>query len=167
MYAHQGDFFVSVVIVILIGKLKHVHCRRLWSAALVNFIGVVLHEVAHFIVAWLLGGRPTRFSVWPQRTVDGFLFGHVVCARMNTFNALPIGLAPLMLLPVAWMLDRQFFVHFPRTTGSYIIYLFLLVIIIENALPSTADWRVVWKYPIGLVGWGGVLFAYLWQSGWL
>lgn len=162
----HADFFVSVVLVILIGRLKHLHCRSLWSAALVNFVGVVLHEVAHFLVAFVLGGQPTRFSVWPQRTAEGFLFGQVICSRITSFNALPIGLAPLALLPVAWLIDRNFFLHLPMTVGNYLIYLFLMVVIIENALPSSADWRLVWRHPLGLLGWCSVFAVGVWQ-GWL
>lgn len=164
MNGFQTDFFVSVVLVILIGRLKHLHCRSLWSAALVNFVGVVLHEMAHFAVAFVLGGRPTRFSVWPRRTVNGFVFGQVVCARITFFNAMPIGLAPLMLLPMAWLIERNFFLYLPVTVVNYLIYLFLLVIVIENALPSTADWRLVWHHPFGLLGWVIVLAGGIWKT---
>ena len=167
MGGRHADFFISVMLVVLFGRLKHLHCRSLWSAALVNFVGVVLHELAHYGVALLLGGRPTRFSVWPKRTADGYLFGQVVCSRVNGFNALPIGLAPLILLPLAWMIDRQFFLHFPVTPWNYLVYLFVLVIVIENALPSSADWRLVRHYPMALVLWGCVLAFLVWQRQWL
>jgi hypothetical protein len=151
--ANHADFFVSVVLVVLIGRIKHLHCRSLWSAALVNFVGVVFHELAHYLIALLLGGRPKRFSVWPKRMADGFLFGQVVCARINAFNALPIGIAPLSLLPLAWLIHQKFYLYLQPTSWNYIAYLFLMVIVIENALPSSADWRLVRQYPMGMFGW--------------
>ncbi len=165
---YHGDFFISVVLVVLIGRFKHLNCRSLWSAALVNFVGVVLHELAHYLVALLLGGRPTRFSVWPKRSGGGYLFGQVVCGRVTAFNALPIGLAPLLLLPLAWLLDRHFFHTFRPTPWNYLLYLFLLVILIENALPSSVDWQLVRRFPLGLLGWfaATALALLAWQRHW-
>ncbi|WP_130471589.1 hypothetical protein [Candidatus Magnetaquicoccus inordinatus] len=155
--ANHADFFISVVLVVLIGRIKHLHCRSLWSAALVNFVGVVFHELAHYVIALILGGQPKRFSVWPKRTAEGFLFGQVVCARINAFNALPIGIAPLSLLPLAWLIHRKFYLYLQPTPWNYAVYLFLMVVVIENALPSSADWRLVRQFPVGLFGWIAVL----------
>lgn len=153
----HADAFITVVLVILISRLKHVHCRDLWSAALVNGIGVFLHEVAHFMVALFLGGRPVRFSVWPKRTASGYLFGSVTCTRINPFNALPIGLAPLALFPLAWWIDQHFFVYFPANPINHLVYVFLLVIVIDNALPSVVDWHMARRHPLGVLGWVGLM----------
>jgi hypothetical protein len=74
--------------------------RVSWLYVIFVLPGTVLHEGAHWLSGLLLGARPARFSVMPKFERDGICLGHVGFSRLRWWNALPVGLAPLILLPV-------------------------------------------------------------------
>ncbi|MCD5364578.1 hypothetical protein LQT98_23165, partial [Chromobacterium aquaticum] len=73
-----------------------------WPYVALSLPGTVLHELCHFLVGWLLRARPSRFSVWPRRNGRQLTLGQVGFSRLTWWNALPIGIAPLLLLPLGW-----------------------------------------------------------------
>lgn len=62
--------------------------------------GTVFHESAHWLVAYMLNGNPSGFSIFPTFDAAGNMqtMGHVY-SYLNWYNAAAIGLAPLLLLP--------------------------------------------------------------------
>jgi hypothetical protein len=58
--------------------------------------GVFVHELAHWVVAWLLGMRPSRFRVWPQRRKDSLGLGSVNVRSGGTWRDSAVGMAPLI-----------------------------------------------------------------------
>lgn len=126
------------------------HLARRWSLlyALVVWPGTVLHELAHWLVALLLGGQPTSLSVVPARSERGWRLGSVGIRRARWFNALPIALAPLLLAPLAWLA----LVHATRVDATSWVHWALLYVATSAAvscLPSLQDWKVVASRPFG------------------
>lgn len=80
--------------------------RRLpWLYVAARLPGTFAHELLHFIVGFVLGAKPVSLSIRPRRTVAGRLvYGEVAFTRLRWWNEVPIGLAPLLLLPLAiWL----------------------------------------------------------------
>ena len=75
---------------------------RRWPVlyALSIWPGTVAHELLHYVAGLLFGARPLSLSVIPRRTLDGgWLLGSVSFARLRWWNSVPVGLAPLALIP--------------------------------------------------------------------
>src|SRR5690349_19261760 len=70
-------------------------CRHagIWIYAMVALPGTLAHELAHFVVAFVLGAQPSLPSVRPIRTERGWRLGSVTF-RVGYARALPIALAP-------------------------------------------------------------------------
>lgn len=65
--------------------------------ALVMLPGVFIHETSHWMVGSLLGARPRKFSVWPQRQKNGTVrLGYVEMRRTDFIREALIGAAPLV-----------------------------------------------------------------------
>ncbi len=76
-----------------------------WLYAAGIWPGTVAHELLHYGAGLLFGARPVSLNVIPRRHPDGgWLLGSVSFARLRWWNSLPVGLAPLALMPAAgWL----------------------------------------------------------------
>lgn len=147
--------FWLIFLVIILLKLKYATYSSLWLSALVNIPGTILHESMHFITGLLLNARPTTFNLLPRK--DGFgnyVMGSVGFRNIAFYNALPAALAPLLLLPIGFYFNRWFFLNVDVTLWRYIFYILLQTIIIENAVPSSTDFKVAFSYPAGVLFYG-------------
>lgn len=121
-----------------------------------NLPATLVHELAHWSVALVTGCRPGIPSLWPKRLPSGaWQLGSV------SFTARPgpgawVALAPLFLgLAAVWGLfvrDQTGAVLQEALIGGVCGYL------AWGSLPSSQDWAVAAKYPIGTVS---VLLVYL------
>jgi hypothetical protein len=67
--------------------------------------GVALHEIAHALMATLLGVKSANFSIVPARQPDGHVrLGSVQVERVDALRASLIGLAPLLFGSAAVLL---------------------------------------------------------------
>jgi hypothetical protein len=59
--------------------------------------GTVLHELSHWIIAFLLNGKPIQVSLWPKQTdPNNWTLGEVRITHLTWYNGLWIGLAPIL-----------------------------------------------------------------------
>lgn len=126
--------------------------------------GVVLHELAHLLAGILLRAQPTGFSLIPRRRPDGrWTLGSVSFRRVTAANAVPIALAPLGLIPLAWGLYRCWFDWRPVSLANTLLLYTTLFLLVGNALPSGQDLRVACNgKSLLLYGCVGTLLGYLW-----
>jgi hypothetical protein len=127
--------------------------------------GVILHELAHLLAGILCRARPESFNLVPQRRGDGrWTLGSVAFRRVTAFNAVPIALAPLALVPLAYLLWRCWFDWLAISLANTLLLYGVLFILVANALPSSQDLRVAanWRSLL-LYGAGGALLWYLWR----
>lgn len=127
---------------------------------LIRLPGTLLHETAHLLVAFLTGGRPSSFTIVPRRTIttsaDGsvrqaWVLGSVTLSNPSIISAFPSGLAPLLLLPSAWLLYRNWFTWFtPDLTHTLLMYV-TVVVCIGSSLPSSHDLSVAFSRPVGVL----------------
>lgn len=159
----------SVDLAFLAGVLVLLHLARRWILlfALLAWPGTVLHELAHWLVATVLGGRPTWPSVIPERGEGGrWRLGSVGIRQVRWFNAVPIGLAPLLLAPAAAAL-LAFAGRLEPNAPPHWLALYGVAALATACLPSRADWQIVASRPFGAALWlalagGAAWFA--WQA---
>ena len=155
----NNRFYLILLVIILI-HLKNTTYRSLFMSALINIPGTVLHELMHFIVGLFLNARPCNFSLIPRRNEDGnYVMGSVGFTNITFYNAVPAALAPLLLLPIGFYINRYGLPLIQPTFVNYTLYVLLQTIIIENAMPSRADFRVAGMYFFGVVMYGVLLLA--------
>ena len=151
--------FVLIVLVLFLAHLKAVTYSSMFLTALVNVPGTFLHETAHFTVGLLLNAKPTSFSLFPVKQGDTYVTGSVGFRNLHFYNALPSAMAPLMLLPAAYFFDKYFFDREHVTVIGYIVYVLLQPIIIENALPSPADFKIGFGNLLGVAFYALIFFV--------
>lgn len=119
----------------------------IFTILLWNLIGVSLHELAHLLVGILLFAKPSAFSLIPHRQKDGVQLGSVSFRGLNEFNSLPVGLAPLGLIVIAFYLFQNWAIWFTPTLFSTLGVYFATFVLIYNALPSRQDLKIAfgWK----------------------
>lgn len=111
----------------------------MWPYALVALPGTLAHELAHFLVAWLLAAKPSFPSLVPERSERGWRLGSVAF-RAGRLRSVPIALAPLALAPLAlcwaviWMAPAQ--------GWHYGVQAWIVAALISASLPSSADFRI-------------------------
>ena len=70
--------------------------------------GTLAHELLHFLAGWLTGAKPVSLSVIPRRKPEGgWILGSVAFTRLRWWNSVPVGLAPLALVPAGGVLLVQ------------------------------------------------------------
>lgn len=158
--------FLMILFVIVLLKFKYAAYSSMWLSALINIPGTLLHESMHYLVGLFLNARPTSFDLIPRR--DGFgnyVMGSVGFRNITSYNALPSALAPLFLLPIGFYFNRWYFQNVDITFFNYLLYILGQTIIIENAVPSSTDFRVGFSYPLGLLIYGALtvfILIYVW-----
>lgn len=73
--------------------------------------GVILHELSHVLMAFILRVRTQGFTVVPRRDVDGHVaLGSVIVERVDPVRASLIGLAPFLAGSIAiWWIGQSAF----------------------------------------------------------
>ncbi|MBE6452273.1 MAG: hypothetical protein E7012_02145 [Alphaproteobacteria bacterium] len=152
--------FYLILVVIILMRIKYKTYHSMWLSALVNIPGTILHEFLHFFIGMLLNARPCNFTIWPKRGDDGnYVMGSVGFRNITFYNAIPASLAPLLLLPIGFYLNRYFLPHMPATFVNYVLYILLQTIIIENSIPSGADFRIARMYISGIIIYGFIFLS--------
>ena len=131
------------VLWVLAGMLIIYSCRYagMWIYALTALPGTVTHELAHFLVALVLGARPRLPSFVPVRTPQGWRLGSVAF-RAGYARALPIAMAPLLLAPLGvWWAAAL--LH-PASTPLYFLHAWIVAALLTASLPSRADFKLAW-----------------------
>jgi len=116
---------------------------------LVALPGVALHETSHLILGLVFRARPCGFNLIPERNHHGgWTLGSVEFGRVTALNAVPIALAPLLLLALAYGLFSVWPSLFPSPTLLTTLWLYAAMFVLSyESIPSRQDIRVAcnWK----------------------
>jgi len=140
--------------------------RWLWLFSLLALPGTFCHELCHWVLGKLLNGQPRSFSVIPRREGKGMVLGSVQCAHLRWYNAFFVGVAPLLLLPLAFLLLRwRMGLQAVLDWGEGLV-LYLLANLVFGSVPSWQDLRVAARSPIGwlLLGGGAAWCWFRWRG---
>lgn len=146
----DNRFYLILLVVILV-HLKNATYKSMFLCALINLPGTILHETMHFLVGLVLNAKPCNFTILPRKTERGYVMGSVGFTNITFYNAVPSSMAPLLLLPIGFYLNRYLLPSMNPTFTNYVLYVLLQTIIIENALPSSADFKVAKMHFMGIV----------------
>ena len=150
----NNRFFLILLVIVLV-RLKYQTYDSMFMTALVNIPGTALHELMHYMVGAILNASPCNFTLFPKRDLNGvYVTGSLAFQNVRFYNAVPSAMAPLLLLFIGFYLNRYFLPTIKLTAVNYILYVLLQTIIIENAVPSGADFRVAFMYPKGVILYG-------------
>jgi hypothetical protein len=134
---------------------------------LFTFPGTLMHELAHFIVGIFLNGKPVGFSLIPKKDKKGYTLGSVSFKNMNYINSSPIGLAPLLLLPISlFFLYKSVFylkLFIENTNNTYYLSMYVLCIYLAytafiSCIPSDVDIKN------GVLNIKGIISLIFWMS---
>lgn len=149
-FIKNNQILFTVFITILILKMKEISKVNIYLSGIVYFLGTFFHELAHYIIALITTFRlPGRISLFPKyeivngRRVIALGYVEVKNSSLNILNAFPIGMAPLLLLYLAYIVSKYFFIYygiwFEVGIIAYILQSFLMATLIINSVPSRAD----------------------------
>jgi hypothetical protein len=171
---HFGGILLTIVLAFLQGRVGRV--GTLWQI-LYALPGTFLHELSHFIVALVTGGRPTGFSIIPHPQPcymsDGTIrqrwtLGSVTLTNAGLLSAFPTAMAPLALNLVAWQLYRHWFDRFPADPPHILALYGAVYLLVSGSVPSGQDLRIACSRPAGIVLYGAlVVGGGAWWNGWL
>ena len=154
--------FILILLVVFLVRMKYATYRNMWISALVNIPGTILHELMHFSVGLLLNAHPCNFTIFPKKDSEGnYVMGSVGFRNMTFYNAIPSSMAPLLLLVIGFLINRYLLPLMPATLLNYVLYVLGQTIIIENAIPSRADFKVAGMFFSGVVLYSILLVALL------
>ena len=139
-------FVVASLVVVLAAR------RWVLLYALLVLPGTVLHELAHWLVGLVTGARPGALHLVPVRQPgrSTWTLGAVGFRRVHWLNAVPVALAPLLLLPAAIGLFLLARASDPATWQHW-ASLYAATVAMVCCLPSPADWRLAASRPLGVV----------------
>jgi len=107
----------------------------------INIPSIFLHELAHFVVGLILGGRPVRFFSFTFEASKGsILLGTTVFSNINSFNALPIGIAP----SIYWII-LVFLLLKVDLTKYWGLMMFVSFYLLKAGKPSRADLKIAFN----------------------
>lgn len=151
----SNNRFFLILLVIVLMRIKYTTYSSMWASALVNIPGTFLHELMHYTVGLILNAHPCNFTLLPKRADNGtYIMGSVGFRNVTFYNAVPAAMAPLLLLVIGFYINRYYLPRMEPTMVNYILYVLLQTIIIENAMPSGADFRVAGMYLRGILLYG-------------
>jgi hypothetical protein len=114
--------------------------------------GTILHELSHFLVAAVTGGRPTGFSIIPRRGGGNrWILGSVTISRPGPISALPSALAPLALNAAGYYLYVNWSTWFPADLPHTLLMYGAVYLFCYSSIPSDEDLKVAVSSPFGLV----------------
>jgi hypothetical protein len=161
-YVHLAGFVPSAVLVVIFYVLLRGARDTMWRIALLSFPGTIAHELMHLVVGFVLLAKPQRFSLWPRRSAEGWTLGSVSFRSIGLLNGAFVALAPLLLLPIAWLGLIHILVPLwvEGRWGWWLLAGYLAATALFAALPSFQDLRI--GGPSLLLY--GVLGALLWWA---
>lgn len=131
-----------------------------WFLALLAFPGTFVHELVHFLVGLLLLAKPAGLSLRPKRAEGGWILGSVSFRRIGIFNGAFVALAPLLLLPLAWLCLIQIALPFwvEHRWSGWLLAGYLTATLLFSAVPSRQDLKqggpsILFYGILGGLGW--------------
>lgn len=122
-----------------------------------------MHELAHFAVALLLGGKPSAISFWPVKSGRRWKLGSVV------YQPTVLCTVPTALAPLAWLVVGGYLILKKETltdgslemlSGIYLA----AYLCISASIPSSQDMEIVVTHPFSLMLWALILYLAVYLS---
>jgi hypothetical protein len=148
--------YIGIVLVIILNNLKHriIGSKNFFLIFIIGFFTTLPHEISHYIVALLLGGRPQGISLIPKKVETSnytyWTFGSVT-AQTNKFTGFFVGIAPAIYLVASYFVAKYYFYYYPAELKEIVLFFFIEWILIENGIPSKEDLKIAFSSYIGFL----------------
>lgn len=134
---------IDLGFIVLFFNIREKFASSIVGAFVFYFPGTLLHELAHFLMAFVLRAKPRFPFLLPKKDIDGSLvLGRVEVASSKWYSAFLISIAPLSLIGIVFLLQRYYFLYFEFNFITSLFYFYLLIILIDSAIPSTQDIKI-------------------------
>jgi len=151
--------FISTLIILSIIKISTNFFKTNFIAFFIfSLPGTLAHELAHFLLGLILFAKPVGFSLIPKRTSEtGFTMGSVNFTNINAINAIPIAIAPILLIPLGFIasIDILNYLSNHEFTIKYLLISIGLGLsifsIFSSSIPSSQDFKVALSSKSGLI----------------
>jgi hypothetical protein len=163
-----GWDFLGIVLTIFVAAVHGSTGRGAsFPVILCRLPGTALHELAHYLVGFVTGGRPAGFTIIPRKSGSGntWILGSVTLRNPSMLSSLPSGLAPLLLLPLAWMLFRNWYRWFPRDPVHTLSLYAAVSYCCCSSLPSSHDVRAAFSSLSGIALYAALAAGVFWLYG--
>jgi len=120
----------------------------MWLYSLFALPGVLGHELCHWLVALVLGARPSFPSILPERNGNTWRLGSVRSSP-NMLTIIPIALAPIALMPLGIWYATVVLVS--ATGWWWWFHGWIASTMLVASLPSRQDWSVAMPTIIGVL----------------
>jgi hypothetical protein len=158
-YSRQMLLYLAAACVVVMVLLSLRHRFLLFS--LLSLPGTAIHEGMHFLLALLFCARPVSVNLVPRREGNSYVMGYVACSQMHWYNAIFVGLAPLLMLPLALWTAQWRLEHWAGFRFDELAWVYLVGSMVHGCLPSTQDIKIsLYSWPLFLAA--GV--AWWWLS---
>ncbi len=147
-------FLIASVVMGAIHRL--VSSSGSFLAIIYCFPFTLMHEMSHFVAAFLTGGRPSSFSVWPRRSGSGWVLGSV--------SSIPtlLSAAPTALAPLGWLVIGYYSMALWDLRPVWIPDYLIVAIIYACAAACTPSWhdiKVALTHPFSVLLWTAMAYA--------
>ena len=143
-YLSHAGFMPSAALVLIFYALLRGVRDSMWRIALLSLPGTIAHELAHYVVGALLLAKPRGFSIWPTEQGRTWRLGSVSFGNIGLLNGAFVALAPLVLLPIAWLCVVHVLLPLWNDSqwGWWLLAGYLTATALFAALPSFQDLKL-------------------------
>lgn len=134
--------FFAIVLSAIIGRVMQDSKSNIYKMWTLFFVGTFLHELSHFLTSLVTLGFPYKLSVIPKKDKDNpemITMGHVKSFNVRWYNVFWISMSPLLLLPMAMLVNEYFFLYFESSILNFFTWVFLMISMVFSAVPSRVD----------------------------
>src|SRR6202162_1320562 len=159
-YLSHAGFIPSVALVLIFVALLRAVRNSIWRIALLSLPGTIAHELAHFVVGLLLLAKPRGVSIWPRAQGNNWRLGSVSLGNIGLLNGAFVALAPLLLLPIAWLCIVHVLLPLWNDSqwGWWLLAGYLTATALFAALPSFQDLKLGGRSLLLYAALGGLLW---------
>jgi hypothetical protein len=139
-----AGFIPSGALVLIFYALLRALRNSMWRIALLSLPGTIAHELTHLVVGFVLHAKPHGFSIWPKPSGHTWRLGSVSFRNIGLLNGAFVALAPLLLLPLAWLCLIHVLVPLwiDGQWGWWLLAGYLAATALFAALPSFQDIKI-------------------------
>ena len=143
-YLSHSGFMPSAALVLIFYAFLRGARDSMWRIALLSLPGTIAHELAHYVVGALLLAKPRGFSIWPTEQGRTWRLGSVSFGNIGLLNGAFVALAPLVLLPIAWLCVVHVLLPLWNDSqwGWWLLAGYLTATALFAALPSFQDLKL-------------------------
>lgn len=158
---HSGTDILTIIPLLVLGQIHSWISRHGTFFFVISHLpSTLMHELAHFSIAFVLGGHPTGINLWPERIGNRWTLGSVV-SRATILSTTPTALAPILWAPAGfYLLAHRISLadgSLPHLCGIYLV----AYLCFTACVPSWQDIKVAISHPMSLLLWSGIVWGAL------